>query len=58
MGLYVDDIRSMCPTVLTIIHSKWFMFNGRVEEVMEGTVHHQCYRVYQHDKEFTEGINV
>jgi hypothetical protein len=57
-GLYVDDIRSMCPTVLTIIHSKCLMFNERVEEVMEGTARHQCYRVYQDDKEFTECVNV
>ncbi len=57
-GLYLDDIRTVCPNVLTIIHSKWLMINGRVEEVMEGTARHQCYRVYRHDKEFTEGVNV
>ena len=57
-GLYVDDIRNVCPDVLTIIHSKWLMYNGRVEEVLEGTARHQCYRVYRHDKEFTEGVNV
>jgi hypothetical protein len=57
-GLYVDEIRNVCPNVLTIVHSNWLMFNGRVEEVMEGTTRHQCYRVYRHDKDFTEGVNV
>ncbi len=57
-GLYVNDIRSMCPTVSRIVHSRLLMFNGRVEAVMEGTARHQCYRVYQYDKEFTKGVNV
>ncbi len=26
-GLYFDDIRHVCPDVLTIIHSKWLMYN-------------------------------
>jgi hypothetical protein len=57
-GLLVADIRRVCPTVRTIVHSKWLMINGRLEEVNEGGACHQCYRVYQHDKDFTEGVNV
>ncbi len=57
-GLLVDDIRRVCPTVQTIVHSKWLMSNGWLEEVDEGGACHQCHRVYQHEKDFTEGVNV
>ncbi len=57
-GLLVDDIRRVCPSVRTIVHSNWLMMNGRLEEVNEGGATHQCRRVYRHDKDFTEGVNV
>ncbi len=57
-GLLVNDIEQVCPSVQTIVHSKWLMVNGRMEEIQEGEGHHQCYRVYQHDMDFTEGKNV
>jgi hypothetical protein len=57
-GLLVNDIKQACPSVQTIVHSKWLMINGRMEEIQEGEGCHQCYRVYWHDMDFTEGKNV
>jgi hypothetical protein len=57
-GLLVNDINQACPSVQIIVRSKWLMVNGRVEEIQEGEGHHQCYRVYWHDLDFTEGKNV
>ncbi len=48
-GLLVSDIKQACLSVQTIVHSKWLMDNGRMEEIQEGKGHHQCYRVYWHD---------
>ncbi len=57
-GLFVNDMKQACPSVQTIVHSKWLMVNGTVEEKQEGEERHQCYRVYWHDMPFTEGTNV
>jgi hypothetical protein len=57
-GLFVNDIKQACPSVQTIVHSKWLMVNGTMEEIQEGEGWYQCYRVYQHDMPFTEGTNV
>ncbi len=57
-GLLVNDIKQACPSVQTIVHSKWLMINGRMEEIQEGEERHQCYRVYWHDMDLTEGKNV
>jgi hypothetical protein len=57
-GLFVNDIKQACPIVQTIVHSKWLMINGRMEEIQEGEGYHQCYQVYWHDTPFTEGKNV
>ncbi len=57
-GLLVNDIKQACPSVQTIVHSKWLMVNGMMKEIQEGEGHHQCYRVYWHDTGFTEGKNV
>ena len=57
-GLFVDDIRRVCPSVRIIVHSQWLKINGLLEEAIEGEATHQCYRVYRHDKEYTEGENV
>jgi hypothetical protein len=57
-GLFVNDIKQVCPSVQTIIHSKWLMINGSIEEIQEGEGRHPCYRVYRHDMPFTEGTNV
>ena len=35
-GLLVSDIRQVCPSVQIIVHSKWLMINGLLEEVNEG----------------------
>ncbi len=57
-GLLVNDIRQVCPSVQTIVHSKWLMINERAEEIQEGEDCHKCYRVYWHDMGFTRGKNV
>ena len=57
-GLFVNDIKRACPSVQTIVHSKWLMINGSMEEIQEGEGRHPCYRVYRHDMPFTEGTNV
>ena len=31
-GLFVDDIRRVCPSVWTIVHRNWLMMNGRLEK--------------------------
>jgi hypothetical protein len=54
----VNDIKQVCPSVQTIVHSKWVMVTGRMEEIQEGEGRHQCYQVYRHDMPFTEGENV
>ncbi len=53
----MNDIKQACPSVQTFVHSKWLMINGRMEEIQEGEGHHQCYRVYWHDIDLTEGKN-
>jgi hypothetical protein len=57
-GLFVNDIKQACPSVRTVVHSKWLMANGSMEEIQEGEGRHPCYRVYRHDMRFTEGTNV
>ncbi len=57
-GLFVNDIKQACPSVQTIVNSKWLMTNGSMEEIQEGEGRHPCYRVYRHDMPFTEGTNV
>ncbi len=57
-GLLVNNIKQVCPSVQKIVHSKWRMVNGRVEEIQEREARHQCYRVYWHDMGFTEGKHV
>ncbi len=32
-GLFVNDIKQACPSVQTIVHSKWLMINGSMEEI-------------------------
>ncbi len=32
-GLFVNDIKQACPSVQTIVHSKWLMINGSMEEM-------------------------
>jgi hypothetical protein len=54
----VNDIEQDCPSVQTIVHSKWLMINGSMEEIQEGEGQHPCYRVHRHDTPFTEGTNV
>jgi hypothetical protein len=56
-GLFVNDTKQVCPSVQTIVHSKWLMVNGTMEQIQEGEGWHQCYRVYWHDMPFTEGTN-
>jgi hypothetical protein len=34
-GLFVNDIKRACPSVQTIVHSKWLMINGSMEEIQE-----------------------
>jgi hypothetical protein len=57
-GLLVNVIKQAFPSVQTIVHSKWLLVNGRMEEIQEGEGCHQCCRVYWHDIDFTEGENV
>ncbi len=57
-GLFVNDIKQACPSVQTIVHSKWLMMNGSMEEIQEGKGRHPKNRVYRHDTPFTEGTNV
>jgi hypothetical protein len=57
-GLFVNEIKQACPSVQNIVHSKWLMINGLMEEIQEGEGWHPCYRVYRHDIPFTEGTNV
>ncbi len=54
----MNDIKQACPSVQTIVHSKWLMVNGRMEEIQEGEGHHQCYSMYRHDMDCTVGKNV
>jgi hypothetical protein len=57
-GLFMNDIMQACPSVQTIVHRKWLMIDGTMEEIQEGEGRHHCYRVYRHDMPFTEGTNV
>jgi hypothetical protein len=41
-GLFVNDIKRACPSVQTIVHSKWLMINGSMEEIHEGEGQHPC----------------
>jgi hypothetical protein len=41
-GLFVNDIKQACPSVQTIVHSKWLMINGSMEEIQEGEGWHPC----------------
>jgi hypothetical protein len=34
-GLFVNDIKQACPSVQTIVHSKWLMIYGSIEEIQE-----------------------
>jgi hypothetical protein len=54
----MNEIKQACPSVQTIVHSKWLMINGLMEEIQEGEGWHPCYRVYRYDKPFTKGTNV
>jgi hypothetical protein len=54
-GLFVNEIKQACPSVQTIVHSKWLMIDELMEEIQEREGRHPCYRVYRHDKPFTEG---
>jgi hypothetical protein len=56
--LYVKQIKAFCPSVQTIVHSKWLMMNEYFEEIQEGPSHFQVHRMYRHDKEFIPGTNV
>jgi hypothetical protein len=58
MGLFVNDIKQACPSVQTIVHSKWLMINGTMEVIQEVEGQHHCYRVFRHDMPLTEGTNV
>jgi hypothetical protein len=57
-GLFMNDIKLACPSVQTIVHSKWLMINRSMEEIQEGEGQHPCYRVYRHGMPFTEVTNV
>ncbi len=57
-GVFVNDIKQACPSVQTIVHRKWLMINGTMEEIQGGAGRHHCYRVYRHDMPFIEGTNV
>jgi hypothetical protein len=35
-GLFMNDIKQACPSVQTIVHSRWLMMNGSMEEIQEG----------------------
>jgi hypothetical protein len=35
-GLFINDIKQACPSVQTIVRSKWLMINGTMEEIQEG----------------------
>jgi hypothetical protein len=52
-GLFVNDIKQVCPSVQTNVQSKWLMINGPMEEIEEGEGWHPWYRVYSHDMPFT-----
>jgi hypothetical protein len=54
----VNDIKQACRSVQTIVHSKWLMINGSMEEIQEGEGRNLCYRVYRHDMPYTKGTNV
>jgi hypothetical protein len=54
----VNDIKQACPSVQTIVDSKWLMINGSMEEIQEGEGRPPCYRVYRHGMPFTKGTNV
>ncbi len=56
--LFVNDIKQVCPSVQTIVHSKLLMINGTIEEIQKGEGWHHCHKVYRHDMPFTEGMNV
>ncbi len=45
-GLFVNDIKQACPSVQTVVHSKWLMIKGSIKEIQEGEGRHPCYRVY------------
>ncbi len=57
-GLFMNDIKQMCPSVQIIFHSKWLIMNVSTKEIQKVGGQHPCYRVYRHDMPFTEGTNV
>jgi hypothetical protein len=57
-GLFVNDIKQSCPSVQTIVHSKWLMIIGTMEEIWDGEGWHQWYKLYKHDMPLTEGTIV
>jgi hypothetical protein len=57
-GSLVNDIKQACPSFQTIVHSKWLIINGSIQQIQEGEGRNPCYRVYRHDMPFTEGTNV
>jgi hypothetical protein len=57
-GLFMNDIKRACPSVQTIVHSKWLMINGSMDEIQEGEVRHPYYRVCRRYMPFTDGTNV
>jgi hypothetical protein len=34
-GLFVNEIKRACPSVQTIVHSKWLKTNGSMEEIQK-----------------------
>jgi hypothetical protein len=56
--LFMNDIKRACPSVQTIVHSKWLMIYESMEKIQEREGQHPCYRVHRHDMPFTEGTNV
>ncbi len=54
----MNDIKLACPSVQTIVHSKWLMANGSMEDIQEREGWHPCDRVYRHDMLFTDSTNV
>ena len=54
-NLLCRDVKAICPAMKKLNNKTWLMVNSIVEYVVEGKSSHPCYRMYRHDKKYTEG---
>jgi hypothetical protein len=51
------EVKTKCPRMRELIHSKRLMMTGITEFVEEDQSRHPCYRMYKHDHPNIDGVN-